>query len=203
MQAHATALVVNGSFEAPPADASWNSHPDGPYQIGSFSGWTSSGQSGHWRPNLGVSTFSSMPDGSQAGYTGDGLLGGTLTQDLHHTILAGETLTFQVSLGDRADLPAFGIVSSGRAELDANGSTIGAFNVNGNGSGTWATANFFFPAASLNTYVGENLSIVLSSLDGQQMSFDNISVTSSAVPEPASLAALGLGVVALIKRRRK
>lgn len=79
-------------------------------------------------------------------------------------------------------------------------------------SGDLATASSLYPASSSNSVKGT--SDLWSSFSGSLKAYDslgnemsigtvNVTYTTQPVPEPASMAALGVGALALIRRRRK
>jgi hypothetical protein len=205
-------LITNGSFEQPAfaADPSfWNTaNPDGPYFYGSthaIPGWSSSGSSGVWLPS--GSMFTSIPDGKQAGWTSDGVYAGSLTQDTGHILAANESLVFSISVGDRANLHSqYNDTTDGIADLYAGTTKISEIEITNIGStGNWTTVTESLSSAFLATYVGKDLSVVLSTPGsgpngGYQASWDAISL--QAVPEPFSMTLLGLGAAALLRKRK-
>ena len=201
--AHAVELVTNGSFENPAHDSSWNStNPDGDYLLGSIPGWTSTGVSGVWQPVAGM--FNSIPDGTQLGFTGNGAAG-TLTQDLPWTIGADDNIVVTFEFGDRANLASkYGITSKGTLTLWTTGThqfiASSEYSTPGT-TGDWWSGGFGLNSSNLSTFVGQGITLELSTPAGYQASWDKVSV--EAVPEPASMIALGLGVVGLISRRKK
>ena len=200
--ASATELVVNGDFETPTPDNTWNySNVDGAYKYGSYTGWTSSGASGVWQPSAAM--FTSMPSGLQAGWASDGGTGGDLTQNLGYALQLGDTVTFKVSIGDRANLASqYGLTTYGLAELYADNSLIMSASVNAPGTtGAWYNFTLAGSAGQFDAMVGKTLNVRLSSLARQQGSFDNVSVDVESVPEPATMSLLGLAVVPLLRRR--
>ncbi len=193
-------LLTNGSFEV---DAPTNfDNADGGYTF-SASGWTPVyGYSGSWAPILGVNTFGSLPDGVQAGFTGGDNAAGQMLQDTGHILSLGETVSFSVEVGHRANLAqTYNMGGQGYAFVTT---TDGFF-----ASGSWLTAapgtfgtvsTSFVVDASL---VGRELRVLLGNNAGNQASFDNAVLDVAPVPEPATMAALGLGLASLARRRRK
>lgn len=196
-------LVTNGNFETPTPDGSWNnSNPDGAYLPSSFNGWTVTGAAGVWRPNAGM--FNAMPSPVQAGYAGDGGSAGMLYQDLNHVVGAGEAFTAKFYIGDRANLVSkYGISTEGTAALYADNNLVCAFTLFSNlDTGDFSGIFFGLNSVYMNQFVGKNLNLRLTSPSGKQASFDDISVTLDSVPEPATMTVVGLGVLALIRRKR-
>lgn len=198
-------ILSNGSFENPVPGPGWvTGNPDGSYFSGSVAGWTNtSGSAGVWKPNLGPNTFSSLPDGVNAGFTGDGGSAASLKQTTGHVLAAGETVTFSGYFGSRADLSAYNVLSQGTASIVFGNTTVGSISLTDTGTGSWNFFSYNFGGNLVNAFAGQTVSVVLSSNAGAQMSYDKISVQVSSVPEPASMAALGLGIAGLLSRKRR
>ncbi len=84
--------------------------------------------------------------------------------------------------------------SCGLFAYDAGGTMLSAV------TGTVTTGQFTLSLAGLT---GANRVAVTFGDFNDWVGIDNINYTAQAVPEPASMAALGLGVAALLRRRRK
>lgn len=172
--AFAAELVVNGGFE--PDATGWTiSH------LGSFSGVTTTANSTAWPPHSGSYCFHM------------GATSATDQSDVFQDIatVAGTTYT----------------VSVWALDLNPADATAG-FNA------TFDGVSFASRGPSLtNAYTQFSANIVASTSltrleftgyeASQYILVDDFSVQAQAVPEPASMAALGLGVVALLRRRRK
>jgi hypothetical protein len=183
--------IANPSFESPV-------QPPGSFNVGTVAGWTSTGDSGVFHPIIG-SEFNSIPDGLQTGYSN----GGALSQILSTTLVTSTAYTLQVDVGKRLDCCAgFGPI----IQLWA-GSTLLATATNvGPTAGNFLTETLSYTSTSSDPQAGQALRIVLDSTGGQT-DFDNVrldgtAVTISPTPEPASIALLGVGIVALLVRKR-
>ena len=190
--------VANASFETPPAGG----YPYGcgaacDYSYGDpIPGWTSAGQFGQFQPGppATLAYFNYVPDGVTVAYSN----GGTISQTVGATAVAGVTYTLNVDVGFRHDYPDLGTVA-----LMVGGNTIFANGASPQGSGTWADWTASYTATGADA--GGPISIVLTS-GGAQSDWDNVRLTSGAVPEPATWAMMlvgfgGLG--AAMRSRRK
>ncbi|MCU1237066.1 MAG: hypothetical protein JWP63_5033, partial [Candidatus Solibacter sp.] len=135
--------------------------------------------------------FNSVDDGITTAYSN----GPTISQTVGATVQAGILYTLMVDLGSRKD-----IGPHASAALIVNGNTYtatGSFVAGG-----WNT----FTATYLGTSTDAGSSITIALLSsGPQANFDNVRLSdSTTVPEPATLAFLGLGLAAgAIFRRAK
>lgn len=69
--------------------------------------------------------------------------------------------------------------------------------------GTWNSASFSFDSSDFAGLVGDDLTLRFS-VSGEGMTlFDNFVLTETVIPEPASIALLGLGGLAVFGRRRR
>lgn len=188
-----TIPVTNASFEtANPLNVSCGAGCA--YNNGPIPGWTLFGFGGSWQPSSAYFT-SGAPDGNLVAY----LNGGFITQTLGVSLLANTTYTLSVDVGNRLDH----LTTNYGMALFAGSTLLNSLTAS-NGlipAGTFANESFSFTSGA--TVPSGNLMIVLGTA-GIQSDFDNVRLTASPVPEPASLALLGigLGLVAFVIRRR-
>lgn len=196
LAAQTTVFIANASFESPTP----STFPD--YTVGA-TGWTrtsSSINAGTFSPATAGTTPAPI-DGVQVGYA-DGF--GGLQQVLTTTFLAGQTYTFSVHIGFRSDEvnSAFG---TGAITLGVfSGGTFTALSTQsvtvGRGLFSFVTGTYQATAG----VQGETLALRLASTASFQTLFDQAQISYSAVPEPATTAALlGVGVLALAGWRRR
>lgn len=186
--------VVNPSFELP--------------GTGKIKGWN--GENGANIPGWASDT-AAIDSGVESDWPGhtDGVWSGFLMagdpsvwQLTGHVIQPTDLFTLQVDGRDNWS-------SAGSASLlmtlyyDNGGTRVSAANETKSLNGTWAGQTLTFNASALPASWGKNIGIeLLNATTGDSwLGLDNIRL--SVVPEPSSVALLGLGLMALALRRRQ
>jgi len=187
--------VNNPSFETLPGGGL---NQNGPcnltYSVAAIPGWNSTGVSGQFNPGTPGCVFNSIPDGSIVAETN----GGTISQTVGVTVVAGNTYTLTVFQGTRLDC----CTSGGATEdLLINGNTYLATGTAPT-AGNWSQYSVTYVGTVADA--GQSITIQLNGT-GTQADFDDVTLSyvPSAVPEPGYLAlTAGLGGLMVVVRRR-
>jgi len=197
--------VTNFSFEAVTCPGS----PDcidgafGSFTIGVVPGWSSlgTGETGVYNP-LGITFDPGFPsDGFQSAY---GNTDGSLTQGGLATIVDGVTYTLAIDVGRRLDACCSTLDFS--VSLTADGAVVAIGDENdfaggAPGAGDFGTLSLSFLGSAATS--GQSLGIELASF-ANQTNWDNVRLSDSTVPEPASVILFALGLVGLgLSSRRR
>ena len=191
-------FINNASFETlPPGGLPFGCGIGCSYSEGLVPGWTvTGGSTGQFRPGspANMAYFDSIPDGLTVAYTN----GGSLSQTVGATVQLGFIYQLLVDQGLRRDIPDPGVI-----ELLIGGTPIVASGVAA-APGGWSTytATYIGTAAD----VGKSISILLISA-GPQGDWDNVRLdagpVSTAIPEPATIALVGIALAGLGMQRRR
>ena len=182
----ATQLVSNGGFESITlASGTWSTPS-------TLSGWTVGPLGVEIRNNAEGSAYAGN-NFAELDTTGNSWISQTLATT------AGGTYTLSFAYAPRENVPS---TSNGIA-VYWNGSLLNTYTATGGGTGSnnWQVFTYNLGATSGSTEL-KFMAVGLSDTLGG--SLDAVSVTRSAVPEPATLAtmAFGLGMMGFVRRRK-
>lgn len=123
-------------------------------------------------------------------------------QALTDTYQAGNTYTFALLVGQRLDVGFGGYTIELRAGSGTGALLASTTNAVSPGAGTFLPTSVSYLVGTGNAVIGQQIAVVFRGI-GTQTSFDNVTVDSSAVPEPGTYAMVGgAALLALLRRKR-
>jgi hypothetical protein len=183
--------VTNPGFEATVLG-------DGGFTSGTISGWSAPGAQGEFNPTAASGHPS---EGSNIAYSN----GGTISQVLAATLQAQTNYQLSVDIVDRLDISSTGYtvqLLAGGAVLAQDNSSLLPIPTNGD----FLTSLLSVDIGATHSQLGQPLEIRLIGAAGGQTNFDNVRLSTLALPEPVSLIVWsllgGLGLATSLRRWR-
>ncbi len=207
-------VVPNFSFESPAQPNSANNN-GGDGDTTTITSWTIAAPAGNtdngvYHPSGGFTSTNPLPapaDSNQLAYLvpGAGNTSSITTSASLGAVAANTLYTLTVALGNRSDNLFF---DTGTYTIDllANGVSIAEATQAGStiAHGTFSDLSAAFTSPAAGPVVGESLTIRLSATAGSsndEAIFDNVRLTTTAVPEPAISTMILAGMAALAARK--
>jgi arylsulfatase A-like enzyme len=128
-----------------------------------------------------------------------------IEQVLDANLMDNGEYTVRFAAGVRSDQPNQDLFVDGLVRLLAGDTIIGEYETPHDGVGLFRDYQFIVDASTLDrSLVGEQLTIQLfRDTDGGKVSFDNVRLFTTAVPEPSSFGLLAIATAFGIRRKRR
>ena len=137
----------------------------------------------------------------------------TINQDtslLWSELSAGDTLTVSAWTTYRADVSGAAETYFWLNDIDGSGINSGSIDVTDAAQGVWTERVWNYEvtqadinASSAGSWGAVNVQLGIRGTTLHQVSFDDVSLVHTQVPEPSALALFGFGGLALLSRRRR
>ena len=140
-------------------------------------------------------------DGSSQAWMNNGT---AAWQDTGDVIVVGTVYELKIDLNaDQANFPNIESTVIRLYGSDAGtGTALAEITPNGPATSVWTEQTVAFTATA-GQATGQTLGVYFGVTSGTQVEWDNLRLTATPVPEPTAAALLGLGGLALLRRRRK
>lgn|GEM_PF-2919696 len=212
----AVVAVQNPSFESPLVTQN-----GGFYQTGTPDSWTATNFVAQYFERSDNGGFTGQPGitGANSQYLADDIAGGAvglLTQDLGIQFLPNTSYSVDLAGGHRTNFLGasmlFGLRSSTNTSADLAGATIGFLDENSLANSTFVFASAAGANGGVFTFTtgasappGNIVAFISNAVNGSQtrLHADSFTATATAVPEPAGLSIMALGLVSLLAVRRR